>query len=45
MTSWIWEVSARAMGMDFPYGLVGSEEFQNCLFRIRPLFFKICVWF
>ena len=45
MISCIWDRWAPGPGMDFPYGLVGSENFPNCVFRIRPFFFKNFVWF
>ena len=36
VTSWIWEVSARAVGMGFAYGLGGFERFQNGVFSDPP---------
>ena len=38
-TSWIWEVSARAVGMGFAYGLGGLGEFEIRIFRISLFFF------
>ena len=41
MTSWIWEVSARAMGMVFAYGLGDCAKCSSLVFRIHPAFFSI----
>ena len=38
-TSWIWEVSARAVGMGFAYDLGGLGEFEIRIFRISLFFF------
>ena len=38
-TSWIWEVSARAVGMGFAYDLGGLGEFEIRIFRISLFLF------
>ena len=42
-TSWIWEVSARAVGMGFAYdlGCLGEFEIRNFLIRLFFLFFFV----
>ena len=37
--SWIWEVSARAVGMGFAYDLGGLGEFEIRIFRISLFLF------
>ena len=39
VTSWIWEVSARAVGMGFAYDLGGLGEFEIRVFRISLFLF------